>query len=244
MGLTAFTQIKETEKISTDPVANDRVKRVGQRIAESVGRALPNAQWEFVVFDSEQVNAFALPGGKVGVYTGLLQLAETDDELAAVMGHEIAHVSSRHSGERYSQQLIAAGLNVVADQGMQMAEVDAQKRQLAMTAFAGGTQLGLLKFSRIHESEADSIGLRFAAGAGYDPTAAIHFWERMQKANEGQARPPEFFSTHPSDATRIANLKQLAPQYRELYRQAKAKYDAIELNGPLGSGADRAIGGP
>ena len=232
MGLAAFMQIKEAETVSSNPMANDRVSRVGRRIAESVGRALPNAKWEFVVFESDQLNAFALPGGKVGVYTGLLNLAESDDELAAVIGHEIAHVTSRHSGERYTHQMIAAGVAVGSEVYMEAEEVDPQKRAIARATIGGITTVGaLLPFSRLHESEADAIGLRFAAGAGYDPRAAITFWQRMQKASEGRASPPEFLSTHPSSETRIKALSELAPKYLPLYAERKSHYEALESGG-------------
>ncbi len=248
MGLAAFAQIKKEENISESPVANDRVKRIGQRIAESVGRSLPNAQWEFVVFESDELNAFALPGGKVGVYTGLIKLAESDDELAAVMGHEIAHVSSRHSGERVTHQMIASGITVGSELVMESQDVDDGTRNLARAALGGVTTAGfLLPYSRLHESEADAIGLKFAAGAGYDPRAAITFWQRMQKANEGKASPPEWLSTHPSNATRIRTLSELAPQYLPLYEQAKAKYEGGEIGSTEateGDLADREIGAP
>ena len=223
MGLASFTQIKQQEKISTDPVANARVKRVGKRIAESVGREIPNAQWEFVVFDSPQVNAFALPGGKVGVYTGLLKLAATDDELAIVMGHEIAHVTSRHGAERTSQNYAIAGVGAMAAFGMEAKNVDPTKRNMIMSAYGLGSQVGFaLPYSRLHESEADSVGLRFAAGAGYDPRAGETFWKKM--AAQGGQKPPALLSSHPSDADRIRNLQQLAPRYMALYEQSKAKY--------------------
>lgn len=223
MGLSAFAQIKQEEKISSNAAVIERVRRVGQRIAKSVGRDLPNAAWEFVVFDSPQVNAFALPGGKVGVYTGLLALAETDDELATVMGHEIAHVSSRHGAERTSQQGLAATIGTLADAGMTAKDVDPQKRALVMAAYSGLSTVGvMLPFSRLHESEADAVGLRFAAGAGYDPRAAATFWRKMAKAGAGSAKPPALLSTHPSDADRIANLERLAPQYMAAYEAARA----------------------
>lgn len=238
MGMAAFTQIKQEERVSRDVMANDRVTEVGRRIARAVGGDLPDAKWEFVVFDSDQLNAFALPGGKVGVYTGLLNLAETNDELAAVIGHEIAHVTSRHSGERMSHQMIASGVQVGSEMIMDAKDVDPQKRAITRTVLGIGTNLGaILPFSRLHESEADAIGLKFAAGAGYDPRAAITFWQKMQKANEGAQRPPEFLSTHPSSETRIANLKRLAPQYLPLYREAKKKWDS-------GAFDDQEIGSP
>jgi predicted Zn-dependent protease len=242
MGLAAFAQIKESEPISTNPMANDRVTAVGKRIAQAVGRDLPDANWEFVVFESDQLNAFALPGGKVGVYTGLLNLTESDDELAAVMGHEIAHVSTRHSGERYTQQMVAAGASMIADGWTTAEEMDPQKKQIAMLAVGAVAKGGLLKFSRDHESEADAIGMRFAAGAGYDPRAAITFWQRMQNANEGRAEPWEFMSTHPSHDTRIKNLTELAPQFVPIYLKAKAKWEsgAMDQEPPV----EKEIGAP
>jgi len=223
MGLASFVQIKKQEKISADPAANARVQRVGRRIAASVGREIPNAQWEFVVFDSPQVNAFALPGGKVGVYTGLLKLAATDDELAIVLGHEIAHVTSRHGAERTSQNYAIAGIGALAAIGMEAKQVDPAKRNMILSAYGIGSQVAVaLPYSRLHESEADGIGLKFAAGAGYDPRAAVTFWKKM--AAQGGQKPPALLSTHPSDVDRIRNLQQLAPRYMILYEQSKAKY--------------------
>lgn len=226
MGLTAFAQLKKTEKLSTDAEANARVQRVGARIARSVGRELPNAQWEFAVFESDQLNAFALPGGKVGVYTGLLKLTESDDQLAAVIGHEIAHVTSRHGAERTSQNLAVAGVGLIAAVGMDAGEVDTGKRNAILAAYGVGSTVGLmLPYSRLHETEADAVGLRFAAGAGYDPRAAAAFWRRMQAANQGRTRPPEFLSTHPAEATRIKTLEELAPRYLPLYESARARME-------------------
>ena len=223
-GLAAFSDIKKSEKISTDAAANAQVQRVGKRIAESVGSRMANTQWEFVVFDSAQVNAFALPGGKVGVYTGLLKLVSSDDELAIVMGHEIAHVTSHHGGERTSQNLAVAGIGVLLAVGMNQQEVSPAKRNQILVAYGLGTTVGvLLPVSRTHESEADRIGLEFAAGAGYDPRAAATFWRKMSA--KGGTKPPEFLSTHPSDETRIAALEALAPQYMGLYQTRKARYE-------------------
>ena len=224
MGLAAFANVKKEEKISKDPELNARIQRIGKRIATSVGREIPNAQWEFVVFDSPTVNAFALPGGKVGVYTGLIKIASSDDEIAVVMGHEIAHVTSRHGAERTSQNMAIAGVGLAAAVGMEMKDVDPAKRNMALAAYGIGSQVGLaLPYSRLHETEADSVGLRFAAGAGYDPRAGATFWKKMSA--QGGVKPPEFLSTHPSDATRIANLEKLAPQYMSLYKQSKARFE-------------------
>ncbi|HLP10167.1 MAG TPA: M48 family metallopeptidase [Opitutaceae bacterium] len=213
MGLSAFADIKNQQPISRDSAVNARVQRVGARIAPAVGRDLPNAEWEFVVFESEQVNAFALPGGKVGVYTGLLALAESDDELAAVMGHEIAHVSARHGAERTSQQLGAALLGV----GVTVATDDAKYRDQIRLAYGLAATGTVLKYSRDHESEADRIGLLYMARAGYDPVAAVRFWRKMAAKEKGGARLPEWLSTHPSDETRIRRLESWLPEVRPVY---------------------------
>jgi predicted Zn-dependent protease len=217
MGVQAFSQIKKQEKISTDPAVNARIQRIGKRVAAAVGRDLPNAQWEFVVFDSDQVNAFALPGGKVGFYTGLINLASSDDEIAIVMGHEVAHVTSRHGAERQSQAMLIGLGGVALGVGTQ----NDKYADYYMLAYGVGSTLGSLAYSRNHETEADVIGLRFAARAGYDPRAAVTFWTKMAE-KEGGARPPKFLSTHPPSAERIENLKRLAPQYMPVYEQAKA----------------------
>lgn len=224
MGLSAFEQIKQEEKLSQDVEAISQVQRVGKRIAASVGRDLENAEWEFVVFESDELNAFALPGGKVGVYTGLLKLVESDDELATVMGHEIAHVTSRHGAERASQQYAVAGLGLATAITMEAKDVDPAKRNAVMAAYGLGTTVGvMLPYSRLHESEADAIGLRFAAGAGYDPRAAARFWRKMTEANKGRPKPPVLLSSHPADTTRIKNLEELAPKYVPLYEAARER---------------------
>ncbi len=217
MGLDAFSQIKKQEKISRDPVLNARIQRIGKNIAGSVGRELPNAQWEFVVFESEQINAFALPGGKVGVYTGLINLASSDDEIAVVMGHEVAHVSSRHGAERQSQAMLIG----IGGAALAIGTQEDKNREYYLLAYGLGSTLGSLAYSRDHETEADVVGLRFAARAGYDPRAAVTFWTKMA-AKETGGRPPKFLSTHPPSQERIANLQRLAPGLMPIYEQAKA----------------------
>jgi predicted Zn-dependent protease len=217
LGVQAFSQIKRQEKISTDAAVNARIQRIGKRIAAAVGRDLPNAQWEFVVFESDQINAFALPGGKVGFYTGLINLASSDDEIAIVMGHEVAHVTSRHGAERQSQAMLI-GLGGVA---LGVGTRNDKNFEYYMLAYGLGSTLGSLAYSRNHETEADVVGLRFAARAGYDPRAAVTFWTKMA-AKESGPRPPKFLSTHPPSAERIENLKRLVPQYMPIYEQAKA----------------------
>lgn len=219
-GVAAFAQIKSEEKISTDAAVNARIQRIGQRIASAVGRDLPNAQWEFVVFDApETINAFALPGGKVGVYTGLINLAgASDDEIAVVMGHEVAHVTSRHGGERQSQAMIVAAGAVAVGIGTK----DQKNSELYLLAYGGASTLGTLAYSRAHETEADVVGLRFAAKAGYDPRAAAAFWKKMAAKEDAASRPLKWLSTHPPSQERIAKLEALAPSLLPLYEQAKA----------------------
>ena len=228
MGVQAFSQIKQQEKISTDPAVNARIQRIGKRVAASVGRDLPNAQWEFVVFDSDQVNAFALPGGKVGFYTGLINLASSDDEIAIVMGHEVAHVTSRHGAERQSQAMLIGLGGVALGVGTQ----NNKNAEYYMLAYGVGSTLGSLAYSRNHETEADVIGLRFAAKAGYDPRAAVTFWTKMA-AKEGGARPPKFLSTHPPSAERIENLRRLAAELMPVYEQARATLAAGGAPAPV-----------
>jgi predicted Zn-dependent protease len=223
LGAESFAQMKTEEPVSKDSAANERVSRVGQRIAAAVGDQLPGAQWEFVVFDSKELNAFALPGGKVGVYTGLLELAKSDDELAIVMGHEIGHVVARHGGKRMTE---ATGLGLLGAVGA--AAVDKKYgeggRNAWILAYGGVTTLGVvLPFSRGDESEADIMGLQYAAEAGYDPRASVTFWEKMNAANKGP-RVPKLLSTHPVGDERIADLKAAIPKYIPIYEANRGKY--------------------
>lgn len=167
--------------------------------------------WEVSVFDSKEVNAFALPGGKIGVYTGLLKVAATQDQLAAVIGHEVSHVLAGHSAERYSETMASqvGSVLVQATTG-----VDGQLIDMATNAFV------LLPFSRTHETEADLLGLDLMAGAGFDPRQAISLWQNMARA--GGSKPPEFMSSHPSDETRIRNLSERLNTAMPIYEQAKA----------------------
>lgn len=220
MGTQAFAEVRAKEKVSTDPAANARIQRIGKRIAEAVGDRMPNAQWEFVVFDApETVNAFALPGGKVGVYTGLIRLAGSDDEIAFVMGHEIAHVTSRHSAQR-ATALMGAAIGAVAVEGLTR---DSKYHDVILATYGLGAAAGELKYSRSHESEADFIGLRYAAYAGYDPHAAVTFWQRMADQSK-KSRIPQFLSTHPSDEKRIAALQAEIPQVMPIYEASRGKF--------------------
>ena len=215
-----FTNVKIEKAISTDPNHDARVQKIGERIAKVAKDDIPNADWEFVVFEDNQINAFAMPGGKVAVYSGLLKIAETDDELAMVIGHEIAHVAARHSNERFSQQRMKSGLLNVLSLALSIVGVGSLQNQVLVTVVGAGADLGLmLPYSRKHESEADEIGLLYAAEAGYNPYAAITFWERVQ--SEDEETPPGFLSTHPSSDTRIRKLWAKMPEALEIYRNTQ-----------------------
>ena len=220
MASTHFEQLKQETPISRDANYNAMLRRVGERIAYVAAPNMPNAQWEFVVFDdTEQINAFAMPGGKVGVYTGIFKVAKTEDDLAVVVGHEIAHVAAGHGNERASQQLLAAGGAMALQVGLD--DMDRLDQQMLMVAYGAGTTISLiLPYSRYHESEADEIGLIYAAKAGYDPRAAIGFWERMEAQKKGAALP-EFLSTHPSDSKRLRKINALMPKAYEIYKNHK-----------------------
>jgi predicted Zn-dependent protease len=195
-GATAWQQALATQRVSNDPAMNRRVQTVGQRIVAASG--LGGGAWEYRVFESNSPNAFVLPGGRVGVTTGLLRLAENDDQLAAVIGHEVAHTAARHAAERYSQTALAqVGLSVAGQ---------AVQSRAALQALGLGAQVGaLLPFSRQHELEADRIGVDYMARAGFRPSQAVALWRNMGSARSGGT--PQFLSTHPNDATRIQQLE-------------------------------------
>jgi metalloendopeptidase OMA1, mitochondrial len=233
LGTQSFQDIRAKEKVSTDPALNARAARIGQRIAQAVGDELPDAKWEFVVFDSKELNAFALPGGKVGVYTGLMQLAENDAELATVIGHEIGHVIARHGAERMSEAMVMSGVGALGSAVVDAKTQDPATKQMFELAYGGLTTLGrVLPHSRSNESEADRMGAIYAARAGYDPRAAITFWQKMMaqkqaadKAGGGAAdKVSALFSTHPADQKRIADLKALMPSVLPTYEQNKGKF--------------------
>lgn len=218
MGATAFREVLSTSTLSKNQSYNESVTRVGNRIAKVADT--PAYDWDFkVIDDDEQINAFALPGGKVGVYTGILPVAQTEAGLATVMAHEVAHVAARHGGERVSSgllaQLGAVGISAALGGG------DPYVREAVMQAYGLGANVGvLLPFSRGQESEADRIGLIYMAQAGYDPREAIAFWERMDEAVRGKGQPPEFLSTHPGYGTRINNLRMWLPEAMPYYENS------------------------
>ncbi len=218
MGVQAYREILRKADISRDPALNALVRRVGGRIAAVSGR--PELPWEYsVVADDQQANAFALPGGKIAVYTGILPITRDEAGLAAVIGHEVAHVTARHGGERVSQQLaVDAGIQAT------MTALGSGNPVTVKTVSAllgAGASVGiLLPWGRKQESEADHLGLIYMAKAGYDPRAARDLWVRMAEASKGQ-RPPEFLSTHPSEATRIKQIEGWLPEALQHYKPAR-----------------------
>ena len=219
MGLTAYQQVLEEEPITKNETAAEIVKRVGQRIAAVADR--PDFEWEFNVIESPTQNAFCLPGGKVAVYTGILPVCQNEAGLAVVMSHEIGHAIARHGGERMSHQMVESGGKLALAKLTQNKSEKTQ--QIFQTVYGVGAQYGaILPYSRKHELEADHIGVLLMAKAGYDPSEAPEFWERFASAKDGQT-PMEFLSTHPSDATRSAALRELLPTAMKNYEAAPEK---------------------
>ncbi len=216
MGITAFQEIKQKTPVSRDGQVNRYVACVAEAITRQVGQ---NTRWEVTVFEEDAANAFALPGGKIGVYTGLLKVAVNQDQLAAVVAHEVAHVLADHGNARISAAY-------ATEAGLQLAQALAgapspQKNQL-LGLMGLGAQVGvLLPYGRGQESEADILGLRYMARAGFDPRESVRLWENMGRASKRQ--PPEFLSTHPSHGTRIQDLQRAMPQALEEYRVARAR---------------------
>jgi len=210
LGAQAFQEILAESTISNDQQMNAMVKRVGQRIAAATGQSY---DWEFVVIEDPEPNAFALPGGKVAVHTGMFKVAKTEAQLAAVMGHEVAHATARHSAERMSQQMML-------QYGLQAAGATSEYAAQNIELLAQAATLGvILPFSRDQEAEADEIGLIYMARAGYDPRAAIELWQNME-AFTGPGGP-EFLSTHPATGNRIAELNAAMPRALEIYNANK-----------------------
>ena len=219
LGLTSFEQLKKTTPISHDPAANALVQKVGKRIAAVATPDMPNAQWEFVVFESKEANAFCLPGGKVGVYTGILPITKDEAGLATVIGHEVSHAVARHGAERMSEaELENLGAGAL---GASMTHTDPRMAAAAQVAYGLTTQVGMeLPHSRAQESEADHIGLIYMARAGYDPEAAVQFWQRFMQYNaqQGGSGTPAFLRTHPTDEKRIQQLQQWMSEAKAQYK--------------------------
>ncbi|NDV60868.1 M48 family metallopeptidase [Puniceicoccales bacterium CK1056] len=218
MAATEFSKIKEQFPISNDPAGTAMVNRVSSRIAQTLGDEMPDADWEYVLLEDEAANAFAMPGGKIAVFTGLLELVDSDDELAAVVGHEIAHVLLKHANQRMSAELIRGGIGVLVAVGT--SEMEDENRALALAAYGIGSQVGImLPYSRSHETQSDRMGLIIAARSGFDPRAAITFWKKMAEASSSSL--PEFLSTHPGYETRIETLTEAMPEALRYYQASK-----------------------
>jgi metalloendopeptidase OMA1, mitochondrial len=217
LGLQGYEQVlSESQTVSSGP-EYEMVKRVADRLTAAVGDDGAGFEWAVSLVQSDEVNAFCLPGGKIVVYTGILPIAEDEAGLAVVMGHEIAHAIARHGAQRVFQQ----GAVEIAEQGLNngLSDLPPGEREQVLGLLGAGAQYGLiLPFSRDHELEADQMGLIYMARAGYDPEAAVGFWQRMAAA--GGNKPPEFMSTHPSDSTRIRQIRELLPQAQAERRSA------------------------
>ena len=216
LGLSEFDKMKKEVPVSKDAAANALLQRVGRRIAAVA--PLEGAQWEFVVFESKEANAFCLPGGKVGVYTGILPITKDEDGLATVIGHEVAHAVARHGGERISVAMGLQTLGVVVD----AATASTKYHSAYVAGYGLGSQLGAaLPHSRMQEAEADHLGLLYMARAGYNPEAAVGFWQRFAEFNRKQGgNMPWFLRTHPLDETRIRRLQELMPEAKAQFRPA------------------------
>jgi predicted Zn-dependent protease len=213
LGAQSYEEVLKKEKISKDPKLNEMISRIGKRIAKASGA---DFAWEFKVIDNaETVNAFCLPGGKVAVYTGILPIAKNEAALAAVMGHEVAHATLKHGAERMSQQLATqAGLAAAS-----LSLKNSAQRDLILGGIGLGAQFGvLLPYSRKHETEADIVGLKYLAKAGYDPKESVGLWERMAKAG---GKVPEIISTHPDPARRARDLEAEIPKVMALYEKSE-----------------------
>lgn len=219
LGNQAWKQLKSEQKASTNKFYISALNRIGKNIAKAADKK--DYRWEFMVFDSKEPNAFCLPGGKIGVYTGLFEITDNDAELAAVVGHEVGHAIARHGGERISQNFLQS----LGGQILSNAVAD----QRWMTAYGAAAQVGaILPYSRLHEYEADYMGLMLMAKAGYNPDASITFWDKFRKySNVGVIG--EFFSTHPMSEKRLGEMKKELPKAVSLYRKAPVKYNLGEI---------------
>jgi len=226
MSFQSYSEFLSTHKLSTNAEQTQMVNRVGGRIQNAVEQyckrnniedRLEGYEWEFNLIEDPNVNAWCMPGGKVVVYTGILPVAQSEAGLAVVMGHEIAHAFAKHGAERMSQGLLVEMGGIALSTALK--DKPEQTKNLFMQSYGIGTQVGvLLPYSRVHENEADHLGLIFMAMAGYNPEEAVSFWQRMAAQKTG-AQPPEFLSTHPASETRIQNLKDLLPEAMKYYKK-------------------------
>lgn len=216
-------------RVITSGANAQKVRSIGNKLANAINRYMQangygdkyNYRYEFNLIESKDINAWAMPGGKVAVYSGILPVTRDDAGLATVMGHEIAHAIAQHAAERYSQMTLAQGGGAIV--GAAVGGRSQGTQQVIGQLYGLGGQLALLKYSRNQESEADRLGLIFMAMAGYNPDSAVGFWQRMAAAKQGGGAPPEFLSSHPSDATRIAAIQNLLPEARQFYKGGRTK---------------------
>lgn len=227
LGEQAYAEMLAGVPVKTTGDDAEMVARIGRRIARAAEALYPDSAakdfaWEFKLIDDPQtVNAWALPGGKCAVYSGLLPVTGDEASLAVVMGHEVAHAIAHHGAERMSHNMVLQGALIAAAYSTR--EMDSNERAGVLAALGVGSQVGvMLPFSRAHESEADEIGLYLAAAAGYDPQASIGLWQRMA-ASSGGARPPEWLSTHPAEETRIRRLQAVMPKAQEYYAESQRR---------------------
>lgn len=228
----AYAEIISKSKISQNREWTAMVQRVASRIAQASGE---NFNWEYVLIESPEVNAWCMPGGKIAVYTGIMPVLKTEGALAAVLGHEVAHATLRHGMQRYARAkqnnywgLIAAGASIIG--GQILCETENCRKMAQLGGIAAGFAITFLdrKFSREDESSADKSGQIYMARAGYDPAESIKLWERMGASKQGQA-PPEFMSTHPSDQTRRSKLNSWLPEAQSVYAKSAQKFGTGEV---------------
>ena len=239
LGLQSYRQILSQMQTIDSGSEFERVRKVATRLARATGKSGSEFEWSVSLVRGREINAFCLPGGKIVVYTGILPVAQDEAGLATVLGHEMAHATARHGSERLFKQ--RATQTLLTGVQFSISDMSYEQQRALMAAFGAGAQFGfLLPFSRDHEAEADEIGLIYMARAGYDPRAAIAFWERMSQAGGRQQQPPEFMSTHPSHGTRIERLKAAIPKALKEYRpgleqKSPSTEEPLERN-PRGAG--------
>lgn len=223
MSFQQYNQVLGESKVVTQGEQVEMIKRVGNKIRVAAERWLDangyqgytnNYKWEYNLIEEDIVNAWAMPGGKIAFYTGILPVAEHERGVALIMGHEVAHALANHGQQRMSKGLASQVIGTAGAVGMSLSEIEPSQQQQILMAYGVGTQLGIMAYSRKHETEADKIGIMLMAIAGYDPADAYKLWERMSSASNGQ-QPPEFLSTHPSYDTRIDNLRNWALMAKE-----------------------------
>lgn len=221
---TAYADLKKKSKISKNAKWTKINNRVGQRVIAAAKELYPEEskgfKWEVTLFDEpETVNAFCMPGGKIGIYTGILKVCKNEAALAAVMGHEVAHALLKHSNERVSHSTISSGLMAIGGFAMEQSEMKDSTKKIAMAVGGVGLQYGfMLPYSRTHETESDNMGLKLMAQAGYEPAEAANLWRRMKAASNSKI--PGFLSTHPSHDDRIENLENKRSQVSQLYKNS------------------------